>query len=553
MNGPIGTLPIGLVEPGALPAVALLAAEQASVTDQVLLVEVEASDRPGTVEPTPWPALGTQPIGVRPGPVISGTIVLRWSDRDWTSRPDDTRPNLHLPGRVGEWSLERTIPLRPDGERRVAQAVAALGISNADGAGDAYADGLAVDGYPVRVSLLPSRAARYAEARLVFDGVGAGWRTQGETLRLLARDQGYRLEVPLLGLYGGTGGADGTADMAGLPIMEIHGIVRTVTPQLVDPARQIYRFHARAAAELLAVYDAGAPVTLGVARAGYAALDATAPAGGTYDFSLSAEGSFFRLGSNPGGAVFCDARGDATGGYVAALPAIMRRLLSRAVVPIEASSFASAEAWAPGAAGIVFSAQLSIGAAVTQVAAGAALYWGDDGTGRISVGRLAAPVQAGLMFDQRTIVGEVEELDPPPTLWRLRMGYRRNWTTLSATDVVPAPTITEARRMDLIQPERVAVVADVPRRAQYLLAEDLAMPTLYDNEADAAGLGANLLSLYAPQRRVYRVPVGTSGYGVTLGQSVRVQWPRLGLAAGRDVRVLGQVARGSRVDLLVVG
>ncbi|HEV7455907.1 MAG TPA: hypothetical protein VGN96_03960 [Roseococcus sp.] len=556
MRRALGRETLGTMARGALPGPALLAADSATVFDGVLLAEVMASDRVPSVVPSPWPALGKQPLGVKRGRVVGGDIRLRWSDVDWTSQPDDAAlPNTHFPGRLGEWSLERAIPLTPGAERRVALSVAALGVMNADGRGDAFADTLAVDGYPVRVSLLPSRAATYGQARTLFDGVGVGWRTQGETLRLLARDAAYRLSVPMLGLYGGVGGPEGTAALAGQPIMEIYGTVRTVTPQLVDPARLIYRIHARQADALLAVYDAGAPVTAGVDRGGYGALEGTAPAAGFYDWALTSTGSFFRLGSAPSGEVLFDARGDVQGGvFASSLPAIMRRILTRFDATISAAAWDSAEVWAPGAAGIVLADLVSVGEAVSRVAAGGALYWGDDGTGVITLGRLAIPSPApGLLFDVRNITGEVEELDPAPVYWRVRAGWRRNWTTLTATDLVAPPTITEARRLELTQPQRVVAVADAPRRQQYRQAEELILDTLYDDEASAVGLAENLLDLYAPGRRVYRVPTGVGGYGAPLGQTVRLDWPRLGLNGGRNARVLGQVARGSRVDLLVVG
>lgn len=550
-----GVLPGGISTAGAMPGPSLLAAEGGSLIDAVLLAEIQASDRVPSIVPAPWPAGGTEAGGIIPGSVIGSTVQIDVSDFDWTSQPDDTRPNVHFPGRLGDWSIERGIPLSLTAERRLAVAVAALGIMNADGAGDAYADGLAVDGYPVRVALLPRRSSAYSEAQTLFQGIGRGWRTQGETLRLLARDQGYSLDVLMPGLYGGTGGADGGEDLVGLPIMEIYGIVRTVSPQLVDPARLIYRIHARQADALLAVYDAGAPVTAGTARSDYAALEATAPSAGFYDWTLTASGSFFRLGSSPSGEVFFDARGDAPGGaYTQTLAGMMRRILLRFGANLVPGAFDSAEIWAPAAAGIVFAEPLTVASAVSRIAAGGALYWGDDGAGLVTVGRLAAPTPSpGLLLDERVILGEVEEIEPPQLLWRIRAGYRRNWTALTSTDVVAPPTITEARRQELTQPQRVVSVADASRRAQYLLAEEVTLNTLFDEEAPAQGLAQNMLELYAPGRRVYRVPTGLAGYGAALGQTIRVKWPRLGLAGGRNLRVLGQVARGLRVDLLAVG
>ncbi|WP_247873857.1 hypothetical protein [Azospirillum sp. TSH58] len=545
----------------ALPSpAAFTAATQDSVCDAVFLVEMQpATGATATVESKSltW---GTYPWGTLPyAQPAPPSIRLDWSDRDWTSRPDDGRANIHFEGRVEPPQFDRSIPIVP-GSGRAAVSIGELVAVNADGIYDSYPDAYAIDATPVRVAVLPKRSSRYSEAATVFQGQGLDWWADG-SLHVRMRDAGYLLDVPLLTLYGGTGGADGGAELAGKPIRQTYGLCRGVSGDLVDAARLIYRCHDRLMQAVDAVYIKGAPVTWnGTTYSSYAALAAASVASGQYAKWLGSDGSGWRLGTGPDGTPTADVRGDAVGGYVSDTAGVIRRLLERGV-PTSAlalSSFASMAGYLPGVIGYHVAAQKDISAAATEVAVAAAAWWGDAGDGLLSVGRLAAPVGGGLSFGEEQILAEPEPMALPgaigPCVWRVEAGYRRNWTPLSGTDIAPVPTIaTEQRRQELADQSRRTAVGLVERQARNQLAQPLTVETLFDNETDAATLCNNLLTLYAAGRRYYRVPVGMAGYLPRLGDTISVTWPRWGLAGGRALRVVGQRAQGRRVDLLCFG
>lgn len=549
----LGTQPLGWYPAPPVPPVLAALLSQPSITDTVLLLDVQASD--GVLTSTSrTPAMGTAALGTLPGGVTGGAVPLRWSDRDWTSGPAEG--SIHYEGRVGGISIARGLPLRPADPRRVAPTVAEIVVDNTDGRFDAPAASLSIEGQPASLSLLSSRAATLGDRRMLLAGVSAGWRADARALRLRMRDVTALLDVPMLGVFAGTGGAEGGPELAGKVRPEVWGTCRGVSPVLLDAARRIYAVHPRQVLAVMAVFDRGALVTQGTDRGGYAALEATAPAAGTWDWANTPSGTWFRLGSEPDGAVTCDVAGDASGtGYSETLAGMMRALLLRhGGVPINAASFASVAAILPGRAGVVFDAPQSWADALATLAAGGCLWWGDAGDGAISVGRLAAPqARGGLDLDPTALVEEPEPMEPPVPVWRVTASWRRNWTVLSATDLAIPSAVGEARHADLQQPGRTVQRAAVARRQRDPLAEDLTIDTLFDDEADAAALADNLLDLMAPGRGLWRLPLGLAGYGVALGQQVRATWPRHALAGGRELRVIGMTARGGRADLLGFG
>jgi hypothetical protein len=435
----------------------------------------------------------------------------------------------------------------------VAVAIGDIGLSNGDGALDGTARALAVDGQPITLSLLRSRASAYADRRVIFRGIGADWRADARSLRLRARDLTYTLDVPMLGTYGGTGGADGNEDLKGKAIPEAWGLCRNLAPvALGDGGLQIYQLHARQVQAITAVYVRGAPITAGTQRATYAALAGATVAGGTYDWTITPAGSFIRIGSDVDGTVTADVLGDDSAGYAGTIPAIMRAIITRAGGTFSAAGFANLDVICPGVAGLYLAEQTTFADALTRLAAGGVLWWGDDGTGVITGNRVAAPFgNSGILLDETVIVADVEPLDPPSIAWRVTAGYRPNWTPQSGADL--AEILTDARRLELTEARRTVAVANAARRSRNAQALDITIETLLDDEAEAAGVAQNVLSLMRPGLGLFRVPCNAYALGLALGSQARLIWPRYGLAGGLDVRVVGQTIRGRRADLLVIG
>jgi hypothetical protein len=233
---------------------------------------------------------------------------------------------------------------------------------------------------------------------------------------------------------------------------------------------------------------------------------------------------------------------------------MMRRIATRGGAVISAAAFDAMEAQSPGPAGLLVADGGTYADALSALAAGGALWWGDDGTGVIGVSRLALPVPEGAVsLTEEVILDELEPMDPPPVVWRVTVRYRRNWLPLSGTDILPAPTVAEARRLELSEPSRSVVLVEPARRDRNANAVEITVDSLLDAEADALSLATNLMALYSPGRGMWRVPLGAAGHGLALGQNAVVRWPRFGLRDGRAVRVVAQSARGRDCAVTVFG
>jgi hypothetical protein len=139
-----------------------------------------------------------------------------------------------------------------------------------------------------------------------------------QTLRISIRDNAFKLDVPAsLNVYGGTGSADGTADMAGKRKPLAFGVVNNITPAQVNPANLTYQVHDGAVNAIPAVYDSGYALSGPDADyASYAALAAATITNGHYATAKAV--GLFRLGSAPNGLITCDVQGDSggSGGYI---------------------------------------------------------------------------------------------------------------------------------------------------------------------------------------------------------------------------------------------
>lgn len=513
---------------------------------------------------------GDQAISVRPISVMDFTALdaaespIRASSRDWTGNPDDTeRPDTHFIGRLAEIDFERSLPLLPTSESRIAITQAEFSLANMDGFFDGVINdsSLSIDNREVNVYLLPSRAADFSERATVFAGVGNSWVPRKDALSLKATGINYSLSSPLLSLYGGTGGGDGTASMAGLPIMEVFGQCLNVSPQIVDPTKLIYRFHATQAQSIDGVYVRGAPVTAGVNRADYTALAASTPTAGQYDYTLTSSGSYIRLGSNPDGIVTMDVKGDATGGYLNTVPMIAQRLLLRGINAdrIDSAAFTSMNYIASGTAGIAFTEQTTIEAAVSSLVHGIAGFWGDRGDGLLTIGRFNVPSgSSGLLFDVTNIYDEVTPDSIPddiyPSIYRAIASYAKNWTPMNGQDVVSAPTITETRRTELQQVYKTAQFLDSTRLTVNPNARSLpVLETFFANSADAQAIADTLGNIYQAGRQLYTFTVGYSGYAMRLNDEIKLVWPRYGLTEGKFLRIVRLRNRGRFVTITAFG
>lgn len=477
--------------------------------------------------------------------VSTGQITLLFADQHWIGEPSDAdKPNTFYEGRMTvPLVLERQMPLLPEEERRVQRQFGLIEIANGDGYMDNLVQSLAVDGRQARVLFGPHMGA-YADFTVIADVVATGWEADDLAVQIGLRDRSYNLDLPLqINLYDGTGGAEGNDEIEGKPKPLLYGRCRNVTPILIDPANLIYQVHDGAFHALDAVYDRGAALTDSEDDAAdFAALVLLSVSAG--EFATCLAGGYFKLGSSPDGLVTADVRGDADPDYADTLDVIALRLLTdRAGLAnryINTASFAGAAALG-GEMGIYFSSgELPTAAeALNSLLGSVGGWWGAARDGKVRAGRLTAPElrSPNMYLNQFDILDLSPEPAPVPR-WRQKVGGQKNWTVQRGEDI--AASVTDERRQFLAEEYRVAVSASNTIRVRHLQALDAdPLPGLFEDIDDAQALAVDLLALFSPDRKIYRLTLKRQGYALDLQKVVRITWPRLGLQNGKNFAVIG--------------
>lgn len=474
-----------------------------------------------------------------PGVVITGESTLRYSDAGYISQPSDSVPDTSFEGTVDQGlRLTRSTPATPEVSRRVSIDVGRFSLINVDGEMDSIVRGYTVDGRRCRV-LLGLSTYRYDQFTPIFTGRMVQWGNDLSRVKVVVRDETYRLEKPMqTDIYSGAGGYNGGADLLGKPRPMTFGQVLNISPPLIDATNLVYQFHHRTVQSVDAVYDRGAALTPGSNYADYATLTAAVVSGGSFATCLAL--GLIRLGSSPSGLITADVKGDANGTYVDTTGAIGKRIIKDfgglTDADIDLSSYSDFETGLPGTIGWHHGAvPINVTDALDEIYGHCAGWWGPSFDGLIQVGRLSVPSSETytLSLDESDDI-ELEILEPLagtfPPRFRQRVGYQRLWTTQQDTDLAGA--VTAARRQYLSQDMRLVSQEDAAVQTSFLLAVSPdPLASLFFNSSDATSLATSLLTLYKAARQTVRIVTDLKGLGAKLSSSVLVTHRRLNSGA----------------------
>ncbi|MGE5515079.1 MAG: hypothetical protein ACM31D_04585 [Bacteroidota bacterium] len=535
-------------------------------TDVTWLIEVDAYTGQTGSNRLPGAAWGSGPVASMPlgSRLDTGLATLRYSDTGWIGEPGDPlMPNVPYWGRLAAPPrFSRSMPVLPEQTRRLQAQYGEATLSNGDGLLDSVVSKWAVSGRRIRV-LRGRRTVPYHSSYNSFvttlDVVGVDWQADGMTARIGLRDRAWRLEVPLQQqLYLGTGGAEGGTELKGKSKPITMGIKRNIRPDLVDTANLVFKVHDGKINALLAVRDRAVPIAdAGVDHASYAALVAASITAGTFH-TCKAEGLFRVAFLTDGALVTCDVEGDVFGGvYTNTHAGIAQRLmLTRAGLPaadVDAGSFAALPS---GPCGFHWGSDRPVTAAqaLDEVLSSCGGWWGQDRYGTTRAGRLAAPAGTPVLeIVPKLMRGEPSRvaLSEVPR-YRQRVAYRPLGIVQTGADV--ADTVSQADRLLYGESWQVVTAYDGAVQARYPQADD--RPPLvsgFDAESDGQALADYLHALHKADRRMFRVPLGPSGYATDLGNIVSLEYPRHDLASAPSFVVVGVDEDGDNVTLTLWG
>lgn len=467
---------------------------------------------------------------------LETTVPLYLSDHGFTTEPDEVPGNQYFDARLlSAISFERHLYRSGQLEGRSVPGFGTLDINNADGALDHWRS-FAFDGRRARL-LLGGDRFRLSDYRTVFDGTAERIEFDDDRIRLHLRDLQVLFERPLQqSLYLGTGGSEGDAGLKGRPKPLCYGRCFHVPAVLVDAATLTYQVHDGQISGIDAVFDSGLALTSGTEP----------PAPSHYAVDLAA--GTFRLGSAPDGPVTAHVHGDAAGGgYAEDAASLMLRIAMRAsgLSLIDWGAFASLTLAAPMAAGFFANQETGMLSALDDLADSIGAHFGFNRQGLFTVGRLTEPLETATeSFDDSAIVSLEREPSALP-IWRQKLGYARYWRPLS--DGESATGLGAEARSDLTASHRYAGASDPAIQIRHKLAGDIQKDGLLATEPDAAAEAARRLALFGTARDLFRVRVKTRPYSLTLGSTIRITYPRHGLAGGRNL-VLAGLSEDSAFD-----
>ena len=339
--------------------------------------------------------------------------------------------------------------------------------------------------------------------------------------------------------YGGAGGLDGGAELAG----QVHpygaGICRQVEPVLIDASTNTYEFNGVRSDALTAVRVSGAAVTAGTEVSD---ITAATPSAGTYAWEIDGDSgrSYFRLGTTPTGVVTCDFRGDATGdGYVSLPGAVLRRALERLETPppLDLGSFVALDTRAPYPIGFYARERSTARDLLDRTMLSLFGFWGRRRTGALAVDILRPPGSPVASFDESGILA-IDRLEAPAPIRALRYGYRPRWRPLTAGEVVDAAA---ADRPDQIVTNSWSSERRDPSIAvRHPLSESLSLADgLLDDGDDADDVRDRIWDMLATSRSLFRVTLRAQPFVRELGETIRITSNRAGLPDGGLFRIVG--------------
>lgn len=480
---------------------------------------------------------GAAPYGVQEMTYKGGLTRVFLSDVGYVTKPTDTLPNRYFAGLVDNPLQFETGILSGDIFGTGNQSFGAISIHNGNG----DMDHLSAYGWAGRrvVVKAGTRGFAYADFSIVFDGSVNDLEANDDMITLTIKDNSSKTDQPLLPpTYTGTGGLEGSEDLANKPKPLAYGVVKNIEPVLVDAANLIYQVHDGSILAVDVVRDSGVMLT----NMGDVA-DITTATVGAGQFKTQLSGGYIKLGSTPAGRVTADVKGENKGAYVVSAAEIIQRILktrlgaaSLSDNDIDEGAFNALDSVLTGNFGIFITDTTTASSVIDQLLNPAGAYWTFNRQGQITAGVIdkigteKGQITAGVI-DQEG----VSRRDIHPA-YRISVGYSPVWVVQKEDELAGATT--QEDRTFLSTEYRYVTQQNEVLRAQDKHASELVFNTNISDKADAETLLARLVELYSQKRSVYTLTIHRSMFRYDLGDTVKLVYDRYGLNNGKNLLVV---------------
>lgn len=267
---------------------------------------------------------------------------------------------------------------------------------------------------------------------------------------------------------------------------------------------------------------------------------------GTNGYTKDLTNGRFTLTNNPSGKITADAQGDDSGsGYVYTVADIIRRIVVDQggladPADLDTASFTALNTSNSAKVGIfIGSIEVDMMDPLDQLAYSIGAFYGFNRAGSFNVGRFEVASGTPDLDLSSVEVNAIEALGVIPPAWRVKVGYRKNFTVQNENDLAGIVATDTAQYDFATNAFRYRSTQDTAVQTKHLLAKELIFDTLLVEEADAATEASRLLTLLKEARRLFKVTAKTQPYNINLNDVVGLTLARFGMSSGTDFRVIG--------------
>lgn len=502
-------------------------------------------------------------------PMSTGEIfqIRYFSDVDYTTRPHDklAKNRSYAPRIISALDFSERSPRTPEGKRRVVRQSGSFRLSAADNELDSLVHDYTVRGQVGKLRLLPRwkaikltsgplvdiRQHDLEASRQIAEVYCNDWKQDRGEVEVTTNEPEFLLSRVLNRfIYGGTGGADGIASLAGIRKPVVIGKPWNVTPRLISEAFWIYQAHFSALDSIFYVRDKGVRLTFTADYPTYAAL-ALAPLNiGEYATCL-AEG-MFRLGGEPAGKVTCDPAVAA----VSAQEVMTEVALEYALLDPGSINFNSFPGPLIGQIGIYYdgSSEVKCENVYDQILGPVDGFYGDARDRRLSVRYFPDPATT---TSKLTILdGQIKDFVRDESTVQTRrsqsVNWGRNWTVMDESDLASIGVDPDERELLKREWPMPALAESSEAGRVDVTAKDFGpLDSPYVLEADARTSAQRVVKRNRRPARAYNLTIGRRGLDLVTGDKIEIFTPRYDFENGGEFAVVEYAWTNSGSETLV--